>query len=376
MLIVVQFVISVFLIISTIVILQQLSFMRNKDLGYDKSHVLVLPADNTMTANYDALNHALAASPNVISVAGAYESPTNIRWSDGMHKGSGDNEKSVTVNAWPVDENIVKTLGLKIVAGLDYTEADVKAFDTSEGGKNIRYTYMLNESAARSLGWTPSQAVGKTITKGTPGIVKAVIKDFHLHSFHEPINPLVIFLDKRMVLSIFVKISGDNMGATLRALQNTWKQRVPNRPFQYHFLDEEYDAMYKTEQRTAGVFTTFASLAILLACLGLFALTAYTMVQRTKEIGIRKVLGATLPDILSLVSADFLKLVVVSLFISIPLAYYMVHKWLENFSYKVGISPWVFIAAGLATLVIAFVTISSQAIKTALASPVHSLRTE
>ncbi|MDB5229873.1 MAG: hypothetical protein JWN76_678 [Chitinophagaceae bacterium] len=375
-LIVFQFTISIFLIIATIVILQQLSYVRNKDLGYDKEHILVLPVDRKMSPDYDAIRAAIASAPNVVSVAGAYETPTDIGWGDGMHKGTGDNEKSVTVNAFPVDEHIVKTLGLRIIAGSDYTNADVQQFDTSNGGENLHYTYMLNESAVKALGWTPQEAIGKTITKGRSGVVKAVIKDFHLHSFHEPINPLVVFLDKRMVLSMFVKISGKDVQSTLNSLQKVWKQRVTHRPFDYHFLDEEYDAMYKTEQRTAGVFTTFASLAILLACLGLFALTAYTMVQRTKEIGIRKVLGATIPDILSLVSKDFLKLVILALVIAVPVGYYATNKWLDNFSYKISITPWVFIIAGLATIIIAFITISAQAIKTAMANPVKSLRTE
>ncbi|MFN2458932.1 MAG: ABC transporter permease, partial [Chitinophagaceae bacterium] len=289
-LIVFQFAISIFLIISTIIILQQLAFIRNKDLGYNKEQVLVLPVDRLISEHYDDIKKAITLTPGVSSVGGAYEEPTHIGWSDGISTKDG---KKISVNALPVDEDAVKTLGFQIIAGSDYTLADVQAVDTSNDGKNLHYTFMLNESAVKALGWTPEEAIGKTIQKNVDGQIKAVVKDFHFRSFHEPINPLVIFLDKRMVGKMLVKISGSNVSSTIANLENTWKQRIEHRPFEYKFLDEDYEALYKTEQHTASVFTTFSSLAILLACLGLFALTAYTMVRRTKEIGIRKILGAS-----------------------------------------------------------------------------------
>lgn len=373
-LIVFQFAISIFLIISTVIILQQLAYIRSKDLGYDKEQVVQLPADFKMLEKYDDLKNALKTNAGVLSVAGAYESPTHIGWGDGLS--GGKDGKSITVNAFPADENIVKTLGLKIVAGSDYTIADVKQFDTSNQGANLKYTFMLNESAVKALGWTPEEAIGKTVTKGREGVVKAVVKDFHFRSFHEAINPLVIFMDRRFVGTIFIKISGENVKNTLSSLEKVWKQRVPHRPFEYTFLDEEFENLYKTEQRTGAVFTTFSMLAILLACLGLFALTAFTMVQRTKEIGIRKVLGATVQDILNLVSKDFLKLVLIAIAIAIPVAFYAAGKWLDSFVYKVHIQWWVFALAGMITLLIAFITISSQAIKTALTNPLKNLRSE
>jgi putative ABC transport system permease protein len=372
-LIVFQFVISIFLIIATIVILQQLNFIRDKDLGYNKEQVVVLPVDQRMKERYDDFKKALATVPGVQGVAGAYEQPTHIGWGDGIHTKDG---KQITVNALPVDEDFIRTLGVSVIAGNDYTQTDVLQFDTSNDGANLRYSFMLNESAAKALGWKPEEAIGKTITKGRDGEIKAVVKDFHFRSMHEPIGPLLIFMDKRFVGSLFVKLSGQNTAATLKNLESVWKQRVQHRPFEYHFLDEDYAKLYTAEQRTAGVFTAFSSLAILLACLGLFALTAYTMVQRTKEIGIRKVLGATLPNILSLVSKDFLKLILIAVLISAPLAYFAAQKWLDSFTYKIGLQWWVFAIAGLSTVVIAFATISMQAIKTALANPVKSLRTE
>ncbi len=373
-LIIVQFVISIFLIAATTIILQQLSYIQNKDLGYNKEQVIVLPMDNRVFEHYDDVKNVLANHPNILSVAGAYEEPTHIGWGDGINAGAYEETKMVSVNAIPVDEDFVKTLGLQIVAGTDFSDADVKAFDTSNGGQNLHHSYMLNETAAKALGWTPEEAVGKIITKGTDGPVKAVVKDFHFRSFHEAIGPLLIFLDKRMVQTIFVKASG-NIPGVLNHLEKTWKRRA-ERPFTYHFLDEDFDALYRTEQRTAGVFTTFATLAILLACLGLFALTAYAMVQRTKEMGIRKILGATVTNILSLVSKDFMVLIIIAMVIAIPVAWFVMNKWLENFVYKTEVYWWVFALAGLTTLIIALITISLQAIKTALANPVKNLRTE
>ena len=375
-LIVFQFVISIFLIIATVAILKQLDYIRSKDLGYNKEQVLVLPVDNQFKEQYDDFKSLIARQPNVLSVGGAYEEPTHIGWSDGLRKGSGNEGNSITINAFPVDENIVKTLGLQIIAGSDYTMADVKQFDTSNQGNNIRYTFMLNETAVKALGWTPEEAIGKTVTKGREGVVKAVVKDFHFRSLHEPINALAIFMDKRLVGSLFVKLKPDHTAETLAGLEKVWKERMPHRPFEYRFLDEEYDAMYKTEQRMGGVFTTFSALAILLGCLGLFALTAYAMVQRTKEIGIRKVLGATVPNILALVSKDFLKLVLVAMLIAVPLALLAVNKWLESFTYKTSVEWWMFLLACLLTLFIALSTICLQAIRTASANPVKNLRTE
>ena len=235
---------------------------------------------------------------------------------------------------------------------------------------------MLNESAVKALGWTPEEAIGKKINKGAPGTVKAVIKDFHFKSFHNPITPLVVFLDKRMPQKMFVKIVGNNIPATLRNLETSWKQRVAHRPFEYHFLDEDYESLYKAEQRIAGIFSTFSTLAILLACLGLFGLTAFAVVQRTKEIGIRKILVANIPSIISLLSKDFLLLIMIAIVVASPLAWYAASTWLQDFVYRIKIEWWVFVLAGVVALGIALLTISFQAVKAALANPVKSLRTE
>jgi putative ABC transport system permease protein len=372
-LIVSQFVISIFLIISTIVILQQLSYIRNKDLGYNKSNIVVLPIDGKIIPHLDELKKAIGAVPGVQQVSAAYDEPINVGWSDGVSTNDG---KDVAVNAIPVDEDFVKTMQLKLIAGSDYTHADVLQIDTTNHNKNFHYSFILNESAVKALGWTPEQAIGKTISKGETGVIKGVVKDFNFKTFHDPISPLVLFLNKDMLYEVFVKIKGDNVSGTIADIGKVWKSRVTHRPYDYGFLDDDYNALYLSEQRTAGIFTTFSVLAIILACMGLFAITAFAVVQRTKEIGIRKVLGANVKNIVVLISKDFLKLVVVATVVASPIAWYVAHKWLEDFAYRIDIQVWVFIITGAASLLVAAITVSIQAVKAALTNPVKSLKSE
>ncbi len=375
-LIVLQFVISIFLIIATVVILQQLSFIQHKNLGYNKEHVLVLPIDNNMSKNYDAIKKAFAANTGVADITGGYESPVSVGWGDGLSIDNGGIKKDLIVNAMPVDLDYIKTMGIQIVGGSDYTLADVQQIDTSANAQNPHYTYMINETAAKAIGWTPQQAIGKTIKSHGPGIIKAVVKDFHIASLHEPIKPVVIFLDPRFSNDFFIKVSGNNMPATIQFLQSVWKDRVPWRPFEYHFLDDDYNSLYLAEQRTGTLFSAFATIAILLACLGLFALAAFTTAQRKKEIGIRKVLGANVFNITSLISREFISLVLIAILVATPLVWIAASKWLENFAYRINVQWWVFVLAAFASVLIAFITVSFQAIKAALANPVKSLRSE
>ncbi|HTQ26924.1 MAG TPA: FtsX-like permease family protein [Puia sp.] len=375
-LIIFQFVISVFLIISTIVILQQLSFIQNRKLGYDKEHIVVLPVDWRMHRDYEEIKKAITLDPRIIRVGGANQNPVFVQWTDGLQSDQGNGKKNMTIKCIPSDLDFIKAMGIQIIAGTDFTRSDFYKMDTTDHGKNFRYSFILNETAAKALGWKPDEAVGKTVQKEAPGVVKAVVKDFHFASLHEPISPLMIFLDTQWVSQLFVKISGNDIPGTLNYLQKVWKERVPYRPFEYHFLDEDYNALYKVETRTGQLFSIFSSTAIVLACLGLFALAAYTTVQRTREIGIRKVLGATPAGIAGLLSADFLKLVVIAAFIAFPVAWWAMHQWLDDFAYRVNIQWWVFLAAALLALLIALVSVSSQAIRAALVNPVKSLRSE
>jgi putative ABC transport system permease protein len=375
-LIVFQFVISVFLMISTIIILQQLSFIQHKKLGYDIDHIIVLPVDYQMHQDYDAIKKEISLNQKVISVGGAYGKPTFVQWGDDIKTDNGSGTKNLPVFAIPADLDFIKTMNIQIVAGTGFTPADMKQMDTSGNYRNFRFSFILNETGAKALGWKPSEAIGKIIDKGYPGIVKAVVKDFHIASLHQPISPLLIFLDTEYTNNLFVRISGNDIPGTLNFLQKVWKERVPYRPFEYRFLDEDYNALYKTESRTAQLFSAFSTIAITLACLGLFAMAAFTTLQRTKEIGIRKVLGASIINITGLLSKDFLQLVAIAAILAFPISWFAMNKWLEDFAYRIRMSWMVFAGAALLAILIALATVSYQAIKTAITNPVKSLRTE
>ncbi len=378
-LIVFQFAISVFLIISTVLIYQQLSFIQNKNLGYDKAHVLVLPVDAPVRRNYLSLKEALLNTTGVQSVTCGAEETTNINWDDIINTTGNASDPSLSVNASPADIDFVKTMGMHIVSGTDFTLADWQKMDLSHGAANWQTSYMLNESAAKAMGWTPERAIGKIIYRsGQKGTIKAVLKDFNFTSLHEPIRPLVIFLDSNYyhIFQIFVKVSGRDLPAVIKGLGDTWKERVTHRPFQYHFLDDNYNRIYHNEQQTAKIFSSFSSLAILLACLGLFALAAYTTVQRSREIGIRKILGAGVKEIMVLISGDFIRLVIIASCIAFPLAWFSANKWLEQFAYRIQIRGWVFLFAGIAATLIALGSISFQALRAARVNPVKTLKTD
>jgi putative ABC transport system permease protein len=377
-LIVIQFGISVFLIIYTVIILQQMNFLQRKNLGYDKEQVLVLPVDLKMTAgeNYKSIKEAIAQVPGVVGITGAYETPEFVEWGDGITAIDEKGQHNVSLNALPVDLDFTKTMKMQLVAGRDFQESDFVLMDTSNEYANYKHSFIINESLAQKIGWTPEQAIGKTIEKGYPGQVVGVVKDFNFESLHEPVKPLVIFLGRDYVQKFMVRLGGNNMQSALAKLEVLWKQRVPHRPFEYHFLDEDYSKLYIGEQRSAALFSAAAGLAILLACLGLFGLAAFTTLQRTKEIGIRRVLGANISSITFLVAKNFLMLIGIAILIAAPLAWLAGNKWLEDFAFRIPVQLWVFAATAAVTIAIALATISFHSIRSALTNPVKSLRTE
>jgi putative ABC transport system permease protein len=376
MMIVFQFVVSVFLITASIIVTQQLGYIRNRELGYDKEHLMILPIDNKTRVRYEELKAAIASQPGVLGVSGGYESPSFVKWSDGISFDKGYGKNELSVKALPVGLDFVSTLSMKLTSGRDFSRADLLAMDTTDNYKNFQYSFILNEKAVSEIGWTAEEAIGKTISKGSPGLIRGVVKDFNFTSLHEPIGPMVIFLEPNLVFQMFVRVKGENMQSALTGLEKVWRSRVPHRPFEFRFLDEEYYSLYKAEQRTAQIFGLFSGLAILLACLGLFALAAFTTVQRTKEIGIRKVLGASISGIALMLSKEFLLLVGIAILISIPVAWYAGSRWLQDFAYRVELSWWMFAAAGVIGILIAIIAVSAQAIRAAVANPVTSLRSE
>ena len=375
-LIVIQFSISVFLIIYTAIILQQMNFMQTKNLGYDKDHVVVLPIGGKMRGDFQNIKDAITKVAGVEAVTAAYETPEFVEWGDGIVVSDEKGKREVSLNAMPIDLDFAKTMKMQMVAGRDFQQSDFGMMDTSNRYENFQQPYIINESLAKKIGWTPEQAIGKTIEKGSPGPVVGVIRDFNFNSLREPIGPLLIFLGRDFSRSFMARINGQDIKPTLGRLEMLWKQRIPDRPFTYHFLDEDYNKLYVGEQRSSSLFTVAASLAILLACLGLFGLAAFTTVQRTKEIGIRRVLGANIPHITMLIAKNFLLMIGIAIVIAIPLAWYAGNKWLQDFAFRIPIQSWVFIVAAAATIVIALATVSFHSVRSALMNPVKSLKTE
>ena len=375
-LIVIQFSISVFLIIYTAIILQQMNFMQTKNLGYDKEHIAVLPIGGKMSKDFQNIKEGIAQVPGVEGVTAAYETPEFVEWGDGITVTDEKGKKEISLNAMPVDLDFTKTLKMQLLAGRDFQQSDFAIMDTANQYANFQQPYIINESLAKKIGWTPEQAIGKTIEKGYPGPVVGVVKDFNFSSLREPIGPLLIFLGRDYSRSFMVRINGKDIQPTLGRLEMMWKQRIPDRPFTYHFLDEDYNKLYVGEQRSSSLFTVAATLAILLACLGLFGLAAFTTVQRTKEIGIRRVLGANITSITMLIAKNFLLMIGIAILIAIPLAWYAGNQWLQDFAFRIPVQGWVFIAAAVATILIALATVGFHSVRSALANPVKSLRTE
>jgi putative ABC transport system permease protein len=375
-LIVFQFAISVFLIVCTFIVQQQLYFIQHAKLGYDRSHVIVLPLDDKMTKNLAVIKEQFKQNPDVLSVAACSNSPVEGGGGFSMRSALMPESEYMPVTADRVDEDYVNTVGLQIIAGRNFAMQDMKDVSNDDYHKNL-YHFILNESAAKQLGWTARQAIGEKMFLGgdRPGFDVGVVKDFHFESLHTPIKPFVLF-PEQWKRELLVKVSGAHLQQTISSIEAKWKTLVPQRPFEFHFLDEDYNKMYSAEIRLGTVMDLFAGIAIALACLGLFGLSAYTVQQRFNEIGIRKVLGASVSNLVLLLSKDFIKLVIMAFIVATPVAWFATRSWLNGFAYRIDINAWIFIITGLLAVLIALATISFQAIKAAIANPVKSLRTE
>lgn len=375
-LVVVQFFISVGLIICTLVLQDQMSYIQHKNLGYDKDHVLVLRMDRQSAERLDVLRSEFLQNAQVKSVSVAYETPTYIQggYSIALNASA---DRGSPVTALPADRHFLETFDIDVVAGRGFSESDVELARRIDQGRDSTSALpiLINQSQVRSFGWTPEEAIGRRVHFQGESEIRGVVEDFHFASLHEPIGELVIF-PTTSGNSLMVKVDGENLASTLAFLEDRWTSIVPHRPFTSHFLDEEFDQMYGTEIRMAQVGGAFSGVAILLACLGLFGLASFTIVQRTKEIGIRKVLGATIPNLVTVLSADFLKLVVIAFLAAVPVTYIAMQRWLEDFAYRTDLSLWIFLGAGAAAVLIALVTVSYQAIRSAVSNPVKSLRYE
>lgn len=373
-LVVTQFSISIILIITTAVVFQQLHYMQQKALGFDRDRIVLLNYNNALSPKYEAFRNELLSDAQFKDIARSSRVPSG-RLLDNMGAAtlSGDSLKPTTtdIKYVAVDDAFIPTYGMQIAAGRNFS----KEYGTDTAN------FILNEMAVGSLGWeTAASAIGKDFKYGnTRGHIIGVVKDFHFESLHQPIVPMIFVLLPPSISyfnNLSVKISGKNMPAALSHLENTWKKFSPETPYKSVFLDERFDALYKSEKKQGQLFTVFACIAILIACLGLLGLSAFSISQRIKEIGIRKVLGASVGSIVQLLSKDFLILVAFASLIAFPVAWYAMHSWLQDFAYRISIPWWIFLLAGIIAALVALATISFQAIKAAASNPVKSLRAE
>ena len=376
-LVVFQFALSVMLIVCSIVIYRQLHIIQNTNPGYNRSQIITLQIPyNTHTQLSDGVKKTLTQTMRQkllteSSIAGVTLANQPIVNVTSTNAGSADwdgrpKDFKPTVSQLATDANYQNVFGLQLQAG--------RWFDDKRPAD--KHNFILNETAVRQFK-IHQPALGQRFSfHGDTGQIIAVVKDFYYQSMHSTIGPLVIFNSKNWYSYIFIKTAPGNVNAALRDAQTVWKDFLPSDAFNYAFLDDTFNDLYKADLKVSSLILLFAVIVIIISAMGLFALAAFTTEQRTKEIGIRKVLGATVQSITMLLSKDFVKLVVIAIVIASPIAWWTMSKWLEDFAYRVTISWWIFIAAGSAALFIALATISFQAIKSALANPVESLRTE
>jgi putative ABC transport system permease protein len=373
LLVVFQFATSIILIIGTIVIYRQLHYIQNKNLGFNKDQVLIINDTYVLDKNVDAFKNEVLQLPGVLS--GTYSgflpvsnsSRNDNTWSKDAVM---DTKNGLDMQNWSIDYDYLKTMGMELIKGRNFS----RDYGTDSNA------VIINETTAQILGY--DNPIGKIIYKLTdqPGVNKpytiiGVVRNFNFESLRQPVGPLTFLLDKSTGLASF-KVKTANISSLLKTIESKWKAMAPGMPFSYRFLNESFNEMYHDEMRVGKIALIFSVLAILVACLGLFGLATYIAEQRTKEIGIRKVLGASVNGIVGLLSKDFIRLVLIAFCLAVPFAWFIMNKWLEDFAYRTQINWWIFILAGVLAMVIALTTISFQAIKAALANPVKNLRTE
>jgi putative ABC transport system permease protein len=369
-LVVFQFSMSIMLIAGTILIFRQVEFMQTQNLGIDKEQTLQLSMRGSIQSKYKLISEEMGKVPGVLNTT-----VTNFSFGNGMSniamlpEGAQNNEitSEATIS---VDADFLPNFRIPVLAGRNFSR-DIPTDETE--------AFIVNESAVKQFNWgSPEGAIGKNIDwgLGKKGKVIGVVKDFNFSSLHLKIEPLILHIHPDWYNYITLKIKGDDIPATVSRLKSRWKQLDLDSPFSYTFMDQDFQNLYQAEQQTQTIIGCLASLAIFIASLGLFGLAAFMAEQRTKEIGVRKVLGATVTSIIALLSKDFLKLIAFAIIIAVPVAWYAAGQWLSSFAYRIEISWWIFAIAGLASIVIALLTVSFQSIRAAVANPVNSLRNE
>jgi putative ABC transport system permease protein len=370
-LIVFQFAASIALIICTVGVRGQLAFIRNTDMGYDHDQILVLTPRGGVRAGLEAFKSELRSNPAVVSVASSSCLPNNVTSSTNAQWPGQPEDARIPIYVIDADYDFPKLYGLELLRGRSFS----RDFPADAGG-----AYLINEAARKALGWddpVDREFGRKGHESAEPrGRIVGVLKDFHMHSLHLSIMPLYIFLDPARANRVSVKLRGGDIPAALAFIEKTWKRFSPEYPFEYSFFDDIFDRAYRVERRLGTVFSVFAALAVLIACLGLLGLAAFTAEQKTKEIGIRKVLGASTSEVVALLSREFMKWVVAANVIAWPIGYFAMRSWLSNFAYRTSLTVPMFLGAALAAFLIAAAVISVQTYRAATADPARSMRYE
>jgi putative ABC transport system permease protein len=370
-LLVVQFTISTLLIICTLVTWRQINYLQNKPLGYNKSEVISIPMGSGIDGNktLQLFRNALNGDPNIIAITGAYD---NLgRGKDGSQRtsinGFNYNGHELRSTIQKVDYDYLKTLDIKLVDGRDFS----RGFATDSDA------VLVNENMAKLISNKSALGVALPMDDKHPSRVIGIFKDYNFRSLHDDIGPLTLVMDKNYPLNyIFIKVKSGSLVQAFNHINQKWKETFPTIDFKGSWLNENTQIQYKKEQRLSTIFISSAIIAILISCIGLVAISVMIMVQRTKEIDIRKVLGSSVTNIVMMLSSDFIKLVSLAAIISFPIGWWVMHSWLQGFAYRIDIDWWIFAIAGIAAVIIAFVTISFQSIKAAVANPIKSLRSD
>jgi len=370
-----QFVVSIVLIAATILVNQQLKFLQNKKLGFDKDNLVVLTLPKNLdTARLETFKTSLINNPGIRAVAASQSIPGPIIPVNQVNDGNADLSKALSMQMLFTDVDFVRTMNMKIIAGRDFSKDHPT--DRTEG-------FILNEEAVKKSGWSsPADAIGKTFQWVIPnavlksGKVIGVVQDFNITPLKTAVQPLVMHIQPIRFQYLYIRFDQSKAENVISTIEKTFNQFYANQSFEYSFLDDTLAMMYKNERKLGTIFSYFSSLAILIACMGVLGLSLYSIRQRIKEIGIRKVIGASVTSITGLLIKEFIQPVLIATLIAVPIVWYGMNKWLEDFAYRITISWWIFAVAGALALIIAIFTVSLQAIKAAMANPVKSLRTE
>jgi len=366
-LVVIQFTLSVALIVSTIMISKQMRFVKNKDLGYNKNHLVHIAMNGGIRKNFESLKQQLLQNPNIKGVTTSRVLPVYACPSTSINEWEGkDDDREMTIHFFPVGYDFFETMEISMVDGRTFSK------DFSADTVN---SFIINQEAAKQMGM--ENPVGKTMSlHGTSGYIIGVMKDFNFNNIRNKIAPLVLFMNHNQARICFVRISENNTQETLSYIEDVWKRFEPDYDFNFRFMDESLARLYRSEQRSNTLINYFSIFSIFISCLGIFGLASFMAEQKTKEIGVRKVLGADIPHVVRIFSVEFTKLVLIGNVLAYPIAVYAMNKWLSNFAYHTNLTWWIFVLAAVISFTLVFITIAYQSYKAAVKNPVLSLRYE